>query len=199
MDDLKDIIAQNLVRLRQEAGLTQLQLADMLNYSDKAVSKWERGESIPDLRVLIQLANIYHIKVDDIISEQHEKVVKPKINLRKKRILVTLLAVVLVWFIATGVFVILRFIPQAEDYAYLVYIVAPFVSSIVLTVFAAIWGTRLLNALACSLIPWTLVIMLHVFLAAFNVLAADKVYLVYLAAIPFQILIVLWFTLRKVK
>ena len=72
MSDLKEIIAANLTRLRQEVGLTQLQLADMLNYSDKAVSKWERGESIPDLRVLIQLAEIYHITLDDIVREQPE-------------------------------------------------------------------------------------------------------------------------------
>jgi transcriptional regulator with XRE-family HTH domain len=199
MSDLKDIIAKNLIRLRQEAGLTQLQLAEMLNYSDKAVSKWERGESIPDLRVLIQLAGLYHIKVDDIISEQPEKVVKPKINLGKKRILVTLLAVGLVWFIATGLFVILHFVPSVEDYAYLVFIVAPFVSAIVLTVFGALWGGRILNAIACSLIPWTLAVMLHVFIAQFAPAVVDKIYLLYIVAVPFQILIILWFTLRKVK
>ena len=97
MSDLKEIIAANLTRLRQQAGLTQLQLADMLNYSDKAVSKWERGESVPDLRVLIQLAEIYHITVDDIVKEQPEKVVKPKLNLEKKHLLITLLSVGLVW------------------------------------------------------------------------------------------------------
>ena len=74
MEDLKEVIAKNLVRLRREAGITQMKLAEMLNYSDKAVSKWERGDAIPDLRVLIQLAEIYHIKVDDIITEQPEKV-----------------------------------------------------------------------------------------------------------------------------
>ena len=58
MKDLKDIIAHNLVRLRQQAGLTQLKLAEKLNYSDKAVSKWEMGESIPDILVLIQLAEL---------------------------------------------------------------------------------------------------------------------------------------------
>ena len=102
MSDLKEIIAANLTRLRQEVGLTQLQLADMLNYSDKAVSKWERGESIPDLRVLIQLAEIYHITLDDIVREQPEKVVKPKLNLAKRRLLISLLSAGLVWVVATG-------------------------------------------------------------------------------------------------
>ena len=52
MDELKEIIAKNLTELRTCAHLTQLQLAEMLNYSDKAVSKWERGEAVPDIRVL---------------------------------------------------------------------------------------------------------------------------------------------------
>ena len=138
MEDLKDIIAKNLVRLRQKAGLTQLKLAEMLNYSDKAVSKWERGESIPDLRVLIQLAEIYNIKVDDIISEQPEKVINPKMNLFKKRVLIVLLSVGLVWFIATGVFAMVYFSPVHETYAWLTYIIAPFVSAVLLTVFSGI-------------------------------------------------------------
>ena len=53
IDDIKDIIAENLVRFRTKANLTQVQLAELLNYSDKAVSKWERGESVPDIRVLM--------------------------------------------------------------------------------------------------------------------------------------------------
>ena len=68
MDELKETISKNLIELRTQARLTQAQLADMLNYSDKAVSKWERGEAIPDIRVLIKLAEIYNINVDDIIK-----------------------------------------------------------------------------------------------------------------------------------
>lgn len=198
MTDLKDIIAKNLVRLRQEAGLTQLQLAEMLNYSDKAVSKWERGESIPDLRVLIQLAQLYHITVDDIITEQPEKVVKPKLNLRKKRILITVLSVGLVWFIATGIFAALYFIPAVEEFAWLVYIVAPFVSSIIFMVFSTLWGNRLTNALACSAILWSLVAVIHVFVAVFAP-GMDKWWLFYVVAAPFQFLIIFWFLLRKIK
>lgn len=198
MEDLKDIIAKNLVRLRQKAGLTQLKLAEMLNYSDKAVSKWERGESIPDLRVLIQLAEIYNIKVDDIITEQPEKVVNPKMNLFKKRLLIVLLSVGLVWFIATGVFAIVYFSPVNEPYAWLTYIVAPFVTAVVLTVFSGIWGSKLTNAVACTLILWSIVVIFHVFFAVFAP-SVDKWWLFYVVAAPFQVLIIFWFFLRKVR
>lgn len=198
MEDLKEIIAKNLVRLRQQAGLTQLKLAEMLNYSDKAVSKWERGESIPDLRVLIQLAEIYHIKVDDIITEHPKGEVKPKLNLGKKRILIVLLSVGLVWFVATVVFAMLYFSSATERFAWLVYVVAPFAMSVVLTVFSAIWGNKLTNAVTCTMILWSVVAIFHVFFAVFAPLV-DKWWLFYVVAAPFQILIIFWFFLRKVK
>lgn len=198
MDELKDTIAKNLVHLRTQAHYTQLQLAEMLNYSDKAVSKWERGEAIPDIRVIIQLASIYNITVDEIVKPMQGKaVVKPKINQLQKHILITLLSVGLVWFIATGLFVIMRYIAVTSANAYTIFYVAAVVSSIILTVFSALWGNRLTNAIASSLIVWTSVILVHGFVEAFGRL--DQWYLLYAAALVFEILIVLWFIFRKVK
>lgn len=193
-EDVKEIIAANLVTLRQEAGLTQLQLAEMLNYSDKAVSKWERGESIPDLRVLIKLADIYHISLDDIVRAKKEKPVKPKLNLRKKRILITLLSVGLVGVAATAVFMIFFFIQSLSDYAYLAYICAPFAASVVFTVFASLWYRRLTLAIAASLVLWSVILIIHVML---NLFTSITVWPFYLAAGIMQILIVGWFVLRK--
>lgn len=196
MKDVKEIIAENLIRLRQQAGLTQLQLAEMLNYSDKAVSKWERGESIPDLRVLIQLSDIYHITVDDIVREQSEKVVKPRLNLFKRHLLITLLSVGLVWVIATGVFMIVFYTPIGQ-YAYLAYVVAPFVSAIVLTVFSAIWFSRLVLGISASAIVWSIVLMVNVFVAAFRQDIA--LWPFYVVAGGVQLLIIAWFILRKIQ
>jgi transcriptional regulator with XRE-family HTH domain len=169
----------------------------MLNYSDKAVSKWERGEAIPDLRVLIQLASIYNIKVDDIITQHGaEKVVKPKTNIGKKRILITLLSVGLVWFVATLFFMLFFFIPTTEAYAYLTFIIAPFAMSIVLTVFSVKWGNRITNTISTSLILWTLVLILHIFVITFT--DFRKIFFIYIVAAVFEVLILLWFALRKV-
>lgn len=195
MSDLKEIIAANLTALRQQAGLTQLQLAEMLNYSDKAVSKWERGESIPDLRVLIQLAEIYHITLDDIVREQPEKPVKPRLNLVKRRLLITLLSAGLVWVIATGVFMILYYISSVKDYASLTYVVAPFISSVVLFVFSAIWGRRITMTLCASAIVWSVVLIVHVFLARFA--PEVTIWPFYVVAGGVQLLVIGWFILRK--
>lgn len=73
MNDIKAVFAKNLSELRQNAGLTQLELGDALNYSDKTVSKWERGESIPDAGMLKQIGDYFGVSVDYLLEESHEE------------------------------------------------------------------------------------------------------------------------------
>lgn len=68
LNELKHVTAANLIKLRGEAGLTQAELGAMLNYSDKTISKWERGEAIPDAFVLKQLSALYKVTVDQLLS-----------------------------------------------------------------------------------------------------------------------------------
>lgn len=70
MDDIKLIFASNLIRLRTAAGMTQSELGDTLNYSDKAVSKWERAESVPDVAALVQIARLFGVTLDELVSPQ---------------------------------------------------------------------------------------------------------------------------------
>lgn len=196
MDDLKDIISKNLVELRTKAHLTQLQLAEMINYSDKAVSKWERGEAIPDLRVLIQLTEIYGITLDDLVKDGG---VMPKIEparrIQGKRVFITVLSAILVWFIATGLFVTFFFITPTSAYAYLVFVVAPLPTAIVLTVFSCKWGNRITNALSTSFILWACVLIFHIFVITF-VPEFTQIYYLYIVAAVFELLIILWFVYR---
>ena len=71
MEDLKNIIAGNIGQLRRQANMTQIELAERLNYSDKAVSKWERGESIPDILTLMELAQLFDVTVDDLLKDHN--------------------------------------------------------------------------------------------------------------------------------
>lgn len=63
----------NLIRLRKEAGLSQEELADKLAVSRQAVSKWERGEALPDTDNLIRLARLYNVSIDEIVGYAPEK------------------------------------------------------------------------------------------------------------------------------
>ena len=93
---LEQIVAANLAELRRARGLTQAELAEKINYSDKSVSKWERGDGLPDLKVLTQLAALYGVSLDTFVTEnaaqEIEQVQKPKSKL-SLRILTELLAV----------------------------------------------------------------------------------------------------------
>lgn len=196
MDELKTTISKNLVELRTKAHLTQLQLAEILNYSDKAVSKWERGEAIPDIRVLIQLSELYGISIDDLVKGTEVAAeVKPKHMLLSKRTFVTVLSVILVWFVATGIFATLYFITPIANYAWLVFIVAPLPTGIVLTVLTTLWGNRITKALSCSLILWSCVVIVHVYVLIFAP-AYKQIFALYIVAGVFEILIVLWFLYR---
>ena len=79
MNDIKFIVAKNITQLRQEKKMTQLELAEQLNYSDKAVSKWEHADSMPDIATLVEIANIFGVTLDYLVEEEHKKpVVKEK-------------------------------------------------------------------------------------------------------------------------
>ena len=69
MEDIKPIIAKNITALRQGAKMTQIELAERLNYSDKSVSKWERAESLPDITVLKAIADMFEVPLDYLVRE----------------------------------------------------------------------------------------------------------------------------------
>lgn len=195
MDELKSTIAKNLIALRTKAHLTQVQLAEMLNYSDKAVSKWERGEAVPDLRVLIRLSEIFGVSLDDIVkAENLEPRIQPKKKVNGMHAFIVAMSTVLVWFVAMGVFMIFFFIPATDEYAYLVFVVAPLPTAIVWTVFSAKWGNRVTNALAVSAILMSCVLIFHIFVMSFS--DFRKIYYLYIVAAVFEILIILWFSYR---
>lgn len=196
MNDIKDTIAKNLTELRTRAGFTQLQLAEKLNYSDKAVSKWERGEAVPDLRVLVKISEIYGVTVDDIVKGETLPKRKPSMSLKVRRLLIVALSVVFVWFVATGLFITFFFIERTADYAYLVFIIAVLPTAIVLTVFSALWGNRITTAIASSAIVWSCALIIYITVTVFAPYFT-QIYLVWVAAAVFEILIILWFLYRS--
>ena len=114
---LKNIIAQNIAELRRNNNMTQIELAEKLNYSDKAISKWERGESIPDVAVLKNIADIFLVSVDYLLEETHKRPMPPAAQAttrKRRRGVITWLGVLLVWMVATISFVTLQLVFPTE-------------------------------------------------------------------------------------
>ena len=109
LSELKLVFASNLIRLRSKAGMTQAELGAMLNYSDKSVSKWERGEAIPDAWVLTRLAEIFGVSVDFLLSS-HDAWVPPEAEedtVTYSRGMIYAVAILAVWTMALIAFVVL--------------------------------------------------------------------------------------------
>ena len=141
MDDLKQIVAANITDLRKKNNITQAELAQRLNYTDKAVSKWERGESLPDVAVLKQIADIFAVKIDYLVTAEHPDKASepPAVNRRRLRNhrLIAGMSIVLVWLIATFVFVNIQLVLPNLVHQWLAFVFAVPVSCIVWLVFNA--------------------------------------------------------------
>lgn len=110
LSELKMIVAANIIKLRTEAGITQAELGAKLNYSDKTISKWERGEAIPDAFILTQMSELFGVSVDHLLSS-HDKWEAPKEEARQEvkysTNMIMAVAIVAVWTMALTVFVAL--------------------------------------------------------------------------------------------
>ena len=192
--ETKEVIAKNLIACRKKAGLTQQQLAEKINYSDKAISKWERAEGVPDVLVLKQIADIYGIKVDDIISEDNaERKIKVKRTLSvAKHWLIVGLSAGLAWLVATIVMVIWLLIDNTAPIAKFAYLTALPVSLVVVVVFSCIWGRVWQTALSVSALIWSLCVLLN------TVIPFENAWLIFLVGAALQVLVVLWFVLMFV-
>lgn len=173
--------------------MTQSELAEKLSYSDKAVSKWERGESLPDIEILYEISKLYNVTIDELLSEEvkinHTKKLKTKM-----RFIISLISSLLVWLIATIVFVFLVWLNPDKERQWLVFIYAIPVSSIVVLVFNSIWGNKMLNCLIVSVLMWTIILSIFLTVPKF-----DNSYLIFFIAIPVQIIILCWFGLLVLK
>lgn len=192
--DIKSIVAKNIAELRKSNSLTQIELSQKLNYSDKAVSKWERAESLPDVTVLKEIADLFCVTVDYLLEEQHDKqkAVSSSQVIRQKKnnqVLITLISTSLVFLIATTVYVVLRLF-SVELPIWMAYIYAIPVASVVLIVFNSIWGKRIWNFVFVTILVWT--ILLSMYLS----IRAENMWLIFLIGIPAQVIILLWGRLK---
>jgi len=186
----RQTIAENIALYRKANNLTQFQMADRLNYSDKAISKWERGESLPDIYILSEIADLFGISITDLL-EKHKTVV-PRSNYLNTKV-VTLLSVSLVWLVAVVFCSIFTITLEKNSPAiWLPFIYAIPVSCIVLIVFCRIWYSRLGTFISVSLLYYT--IPLAVLL---TVGGGYNTWSLFLLAVPLQIMTILWFFRKR--
>lgn len=194
MNNVKENLANNLTLLRVKSKLTQSELAEKLNYTDKSISKWEHGEATPPLDVIKDIADFYGVSVDYLISEKSENDITAlydEKNSLTNKIVITSLAVLSVWLIAT-IFFFLGTL-SGRPKTWLPFIAAVPISMIVLTVFNGIWGKRKYLFIIISVFIWSL--LTFIFLRH----TKSFTWLIYILGVPCQIATILWSKLKPKK
>ena len=192
----QELLAKNLAYYRKASGLTQLELAEKFNYSDKSVSKWERGEGFPDVFVLKSLADFYGITIDDFYLEEKKKISSQNHSLTKQ-VYIKLLSVGIGWLVVLMTFIGLTFLPPEAKYQnWLTFVYGALITGIVLLVWDYIYHHRLLRVVDTSIVVWTGIA--SVYLTLLVILNINQP-LLFVIGVPLEILEVLWFLFRRNK
>ena len=189
MKNIREIIGENLAELRKEAKLTQLELAEKFNYSDKSISKWEKGETLPDIVTLNELCEFYGVSLDylthEATPENKKKYTKENTRDHYNKIIMTSLMISVVWMIATIIYVwsLIKF----NNGIWMVFIWAAPISFLLLTFSNHRYFHRksLYYAFSAAFL-WTALT------ANFIQFLSDRVWTIFLLGIPIQIILFLY-------
>ena len=200
MEDIKSIVAKNISELRQSHKMTQLELAEKLNYSDKTISKWERAESSPDISVLIEIANLFGVTLDYLVKAEHEEETavtdsKPEEEKKYNRKAIAYISESIGWIVAIFAFIITTLILQKMSFQFLYFVYAMPIVLIVKLVFNSVWFNPRHNYYIISLLMWSLLASIQITFLYFKI----NVALIYLLGVAGQIVIVLWSFIAKPK
>ena len=207
-EKLKKQIGANIAAYRKRLGLTQAGLAEKLNYTDKAVSKWERAESVPDVLTLAALAEVLGITVNDLLTDPNElpeetgavqqameRVVEKTLKRKADKKIILGLSSILVWSVALFVYVVVSSLDIPNSWLAFFYAVPA--NAVVLLSLRSAWHDFRWNRALISAIMWGTIASVY---ATLLVLGGWNVWRIFLLGIPGQAAILLWFRLfRSVK
>lgn len=193
MKDVKPIVAENLAALRKKRGMTQAELAERLDYSDKAISRWEHGDTLPDMNVLCELCEFYGITLD-YLTEKHdaeeEQITPSKAQKENEtKIAMCALAVSIVWLLATVIFVYSNLINGASYWKAFVWAVPA--SCFVILRMTRTYRNSIFSIGISSALIWTLLAAIYVQFLKYNI------WLIFVTGVPAQVIIYLWYNIKK--
>ena len=205
-EKLKNQLGSNIAAHRKRFGLTQAALAEKLNFSDKAVSKWERGESIPDVVTLARLAELFDVPMDVLVRDKDElpkdigsverameRAVEKTLKRKANKRIIQNLSSLLVWFVALLVFVIFRTLDIPNAWMGFVYAIPA--NCIVLISLRSAWHDYRANGLLVSILAWGSLLSVY---SSILVFVHFNAWMIFLLGIPGQVAIFLWSRLFRI-
>lgn len=197
MSDTRQLIAENITKLRKSMKLTQAELAERMNYSDKAVSKWERGDSIPDVLVLAELAALFSVTVDYFLHEhtENERSVSKRMSNRTRRISIAFTSCISPFIVALILSLIFVQIYDEPSWIWKLFVFSLPAISVIALIFTAVWMRKRNAIFLCSTVTlWTVLLTLFVILYRFS-----SSWLIFVIGAPLQLILFFWIALRRKK
>ena len=194
MENVKEIIAKNLTELRKANKLTQSALAEKLNYSDKAISRWEHAETLPDIETLCRICDIYGVSFEYLLKKESGDVpyAKEKESNFIRHLIICLISICTVWLVATLFF-------SSVGTLFGVYVWQFFIWAIPESVYVVLvcnkiwWKNKLCSIITSSLATWTMMLAIYLQTIEYNI------WLLFIVGIPIQAIILLAKTMPKKK
>ncbi|MBR2724539.1 MAG: helix-turn-helix transcriptional regulator [Ruminococcus sp.] len=198
MEDVKSIVAKNIAELRLLNNMTQAELAEKLNYSDKTISKWERGESSPDISVLVEIADIFGVSLDYIVRSESidkELIESHKAQKNYNHVAIASVSQGAVIFVALFAFILTSLISDKVSFQWLYFVYALPIVVILQLIFNSIWFNPRNNYFIVSLLMWSVLVAIHLSFWHFGI----NIALIYLLGVLGQVIIFLWSLIKKPK
>lgn len=190
MENIKEIVAQNILNLRKINKLTQYELAEKINYSDKAVSRWEKGESLPDLETLNNIAKVFNVSISYLL-EPHSYDDIPINNQKIAKLLIVVLSVAVVWMTSIVLFFYLG--ANLSHYYWQIFIWALPVSTLVLMYYNYKLGNKKYLLILDSILIWSFITAIYLHFIHLNL------WLLFLIGLPIQTIIVINYLKKPFK
>lgn len=196
MANVKETVRTNLVKLRKERKWTQMELAERIGYSDKAISRWETGEVNPDIETLDKLAQLYEVDISVFFKEYDAKEYKSSVSRQTqlgRKIAVWILMVAALWYLGIMIFIYSSTFKMDESRNWLIFIWLLPITFVLCTCFNAKWGNEVLGIVFASLLCWSLLTAIYLQFLEYNV------YLLFISGVPIQVAILLLAYMRVKK
>lgn len=199
MENIGAVIAKNLIYLRRKASLTQQELAMKINYSDNAISRWERNEATPTIETLSIIAAYFGVSVNDLIDENFQTNDAPKpISYRVQRILVMLFSVSVIWSIALIGFIYTQMFSDSlglfGENNWLLFVISVPVTMMILYYYNRLWGNKVYHLIILSVFWWSLITTLYLYIL---LLSEINLWLIFLLGVPIELAQLLWYFVRR--
>ena len=185
-ENTKEIIAANLTALRKASKMTQQELASKLNYSDKAISRWEHAETLPDIDTLCKICTIYGVRFEYLLQKEQPKKNNPYVEKRNtaNKVLITIIAAFSVWIAAFALFFGLSMATQINVWMIFTWSI-PSTNIVLLVCNAFFFRSKAYNYIVSSFLMWTLLLACYLQLIAYNM------WMLFIVGVPVQAVIML--------